>query len=86
MIQGRLEGVCLGALQGELGLKSSAQCACSARAVQGLPLSPLFCAFFWVQHATSCLTPIFKTVFLTAMFVIARANTCASEQGDFGRV
>ena len=25
-MQGRLEGVCLGAIQGELGLKSSAQC------------------------------------------------------------
>ena len=38
MIYGRLEGVCLGTLQGEPGLKSSAQCARSMHTVQGRPL------------------------------------------------
>ena len=39
-MQGRLEGVCLGTLQGEPGLKSSVQCTRSAGAVQGRPLIP----------------------------------------------
>ena len=56
-MQGRLEGVCWGALQVERGLKSSAQCTCNARAppmapthhrecqhtpVPSLPIRPFF--------------------------------------------
>ena len=41
-MQGRLEGVCLGALQGELGLKSSTQHARSARTPRNhSPLYPV---------------------------------------------
>ena len=61
MIQWRLEGVCLGTLQGELGLKSSTQCTCSARALQGLPLIVLF---FSVKGANVIVTddPIYWIV------------------------